>query len=63
MRKVKRAKISFDDSLQLQFDFGEKTDCCIVCPEFPMSDSEKEKYEKELNRTISNIIRMLSSVS
>lgn len=60
MRKVKSAKISFDDSLQLQLDFGEQTGY-IVRPDIP--DSEKEKYEKELSETIFKIIRMLDSVS
>lgn len=63
MRKIKKSIFIFDDGLQLHLDFGENIGFAVH-PEFVQDDEEsKKKYEKELNKTISNIIRLVSSVS
>ena len=63
MRKVKKSIFIFDDELQLHLDFGENSGF-IVHPELHQDDEDsKKKYEQELNKTISNIIKLVSSVS
>ncbi len=62
MRKVRKGKIVFDDELQLQFDFGSNSFCYSGLNP-PMSDSERDRYERELEKTISNIVSLLNNVS
>lgn len=63
MRNISEVKLVFkDDDLQFHFNFDEGSVYYAHSEPVFKDDKEKKKYEQELENTILNIVKVLSSV-